>query len=133
VERFWTRTQEAARSGALDPASLLLVDDLDLQSPETNGRLLLLNSLGWRVVLTAGFGAGVRQRVPLLQNAAGGQGPGILIAPRGTLDGELCGVRCETEPNHPPGRAVVIADGRARAVQLAVDPAADSSNPGPGP
>jgi S-DNA-T family DNA segregation ATPase FtsK/SpoIIIE len=130
LERFWTRTHEAARSGALDPAALLLVDDLDLQSADTNGRLLLLNNLGWRVVLTAGFGPGVRQRVPLAQNAAG-QGRGILIAPRGMMDGELFGVRFEPEQSPPPGRAVVIADGRVRAVQLAVDPAADCSSTGP--
>ncbi|HEX9087936.1 MAG TPA: FtsK/SpoIIIE domain-containing protein, partial [Arthrobacter sp.] len=130
LERFWTRTHEAARSGALDPAALLLVDDLDLQSADTNGRLLLLNNLGWRVVLTAGFGPGVRQRVPLAQNAAS-QGRGILIAPRGMMDGELFGVRFEPEQSPPPGRAVVIADGRVRAVQLAVDPAADCSSTGP--
>lgn len=129
-ERFWTRTHEAALSGALDPAAVLLADDLDLQSPETNGRLLLLNNLGWRVVLTAGFGASTRQRVPLVQNAAG-QGRGVLIRPRGLMDGELFGVRFEPEQSPPPGRAVVISDGRARAVQLAVDPAADCSRAAP--
>ena len=125
-ERYWIGTHEAARSGALDPAALLLVDDLDLQSPETNARLLLLNNMGWRVVLTAGFGPGIRQRVPVAQNGVG-QGRGVLIGPRGLMDGELFGVRFELEQNPPPGRAVVISDGRARAVQLAVDPAAGSS------
>ncbi|MCB5292638.1 FtsK/SpoIIIE domain-containing protein [Arthrobacter sp. SO3] len=129
-ERYWTRTHEAALSGGLDPGALLLVDDLDLQSPETNGRLLLLNNLGWRVVLTAGFGAGIRQRVPLVQNAAG-QGRGVLIGPRGLMDGELFGVRFEPEQSPPPGRAVVISDGRALAVQLAVDPAEDIRRTGP--
>ncbi|MDR7083065.1 S-DNA-T family DNA segregation ATPase FtsK/SpoIIIE [Arthrobacter ginsengisoli] len=131
-ERYWTRTHEAALTGALDPAAILLVDDLDLQSPETNARLLLLNNLGWRVVLTAGFGPGIRQRVPVAQTGAG-QGRGILIAPRGLMDGELFGVRFELEQSPPPGRAVVISDGRARAVQLAVDPAAGGSTGGPGP
>jgi S-DNA-T family DNA segregation ATPase FtsK/SpoIIIE len=125
-ERHWSRTQDAALAGTLDPAAVLLADDLDLQSSETNSRLLLLNSLGWRVVLTAGYNPGIRQRVPLVQNAAA-QGRGVLIAPRGLMDGELFGVRYESEPSPPPGRAVVIADGRSRVVQLAFDPAADLS------
>jgi S-DNA-T family DNA segregation ATPase FtsK/SpoIIIE len=121
-ERYWTRTHEAAQSGVLDPAALLLVDDLDLQSSEINARLLLLNNLGWRVILTAGFGPGVRQRVPVALNGVA-QGRGVLIAPRGLMDGELFGVRFDLEHHPPPGRAVVISDGRARTVQLAVDPA----------
>ena len=125
-ERHWSRTHDAALAGTLDPAAILLADDLDLQSPETNSRLLLLNSLGWRVVLTAGYSLGIRQRVPLVQNAAA-QGRGVLIAPRGPMDGELFGVRYELEQSPPPGRAVLISDGRSRVVQLAFDPAADLS------
>jgi S-DNA-T family DNA segregation ATPase FtsK/SpoIIIE len=125
-ERHWSRTHDAALAGTLDPAAILLADDVDLQSPETNGRLLLLNGLGWRVVFTAGYSLGTRQRVPLVQNAAA-QGRGVLIAPRGPMDGELFGVRYELEQNPPPGRAVVIADGRSRVVQLAFDAAADLS------
>lgn len=124
-ERWWTGTHEAALAGALDPAAILLVDDLDLQSPETNNRLLLLNALGWRVVLTAGFSPNLRLRVPLMQNAVG-LGRGVLIAPRALMDGDVFGVRFELEQNPPPGRAVLISDGRTRAVQLAFDPAAQS-------
>ncbi|WP_346926263.1 hypothetical protein [uncultured Arthrobacter sp.] len=129
-ERYWARVHEAACSGAVDPAAILLVDDLDLQSPEANSRLILLNRLGWRVVLTAGFSPGIRQRVPLVQNATG-QVRGILIAPRSLLDGELFGVRFDLEQSPPPGRAVVISDGRSQVVQLAFDPAADRSAQGP--
>ena len=129
-ECWWDGTHDAALAGALDPAAILLADDLDLQSPETNNRLLLLNSLGWRVVLTAGFSAGLRLRVPLVQKAAG-LGRGVLIAPRALMDGDLFGVRFELEPNPPPGRAVLISDGRARAVQLAFDPAAHTPGSGP--
>ena len=128
--RYWSGVHEAACSGALDPAAILLVDDLDLQSPEANSQLLLLNRLGWRVVLAAGFSPGIRQRVPLVQNATG-QVRGVLIAPRSLLDGELFGVRFDLEQSPPPGRAVVISDGRSQAVQLAFDPAADSSARGP--
>lgn len=125
-DRYWSGIHDAALAGALDPKAILLVDDLDLQSPETNSRLLLLNSLGWRVVLTAGFNPAVRQRVALTQIAVG-QGRGVLVAPRTLMDGDLFGVRFELEQNPPPGRAVLISDGRARAVQLALEPAADGS------
>jgi S-DNA-T family DNA segregation ATPase FtsK/SpoIIIE len=82
------------------------------------------------VVLTAGFSPGLRVRVPLVQTAAG-HGRGVLIAPRALLDGDIFGVRFELEQNPPPGRAVLISDGRARAVQLAFDPAAHSGGSGP--
>jgi S-DNA-T family DNA segregation ATPase FtsK/SpoIIIE len=82
------------------------------------------------VVLTAGFSPGIRQRVPLVQTATG-QVRGMLIAPRSLLDGELFGVRFDLEQSPPPGRAVVISDGRTRVVQLAFDPAADRSARGP--
>ncbi|HSO92764.1 MAG TPA: FtsK/SpoIIIE domain-containing protein, partial [Arthrobacter sp.] len=129
-ERWWTGTHDAALAGTLDPAAILLVDDLDLQSPETNDRLFLLNALGWRVVLTAGFSPGLRLRVPLLPTAAA-TGQGVLIAPRALMDGDLFGVRFELEPNPPPGRAVLISDGRARPAQLAFDPAAHCGGSGP--
>ena len=129
-ERYWAGVHETACSGGLNPAAILLVDDLDLQSPEANSRLLLLNRLGWPVVLTAGFSPGIRQRVPLVQNATG-QVRGVLIAPRSLLDGELFGVRFDLEQSPPPGRAVVISDGRSQVVQLAFDPAADCSARGP--
>ena len=128
-ERWWTGTHDAALAGSLDPAAVLLVDDLDLQSPETNNRLFLLNALGWRVVLTAGFGPGLRLRVPLMQTPAAA-GRGVLIAPRALTDGDLFGVRFELERNPPPGRAVLISDGQARPVQLAFDPAAHGSGRG---
>ena len=85
---------------------------------------------GWRVVLTAGFSPGLRLRVPLVQNAAG-PGRGVLIAPRALLDGDLFGVRFELEQSPPPGRAVLISDGRARAAQLALDPAAHGDGRSP--
>jgi S-DNA-T family DNA segregation ATPase FtsK/SpoIIIE len=129
-EPWWAGMHDAALAGALDPAALLVADDLDLQSPETNNRLLLLNTLGWRVVLTAGFSPGLRLRVPLVQNAAG-PGRGVLIAPRSLMDGDLFAVRFEVEQNPPPGRAVLISDGRARAVQLAFAPDAGSEGGGP--
>ncbi|KUM38393.1 FtsK/SpoIIIE domain-containing protein [Arthrobacter sp. EPSL27] len=118
AERYWSGIHEAALSGTLDPAAILLADDLDLQPAEAGSRMASLNSLGWRVVFTAGFSPGIRQRVPLALTAAG-QGRGVLIAPRSLLDGELFGVRFDVGQSPPPGRAVVIADGRTWVVQLA--------------
>ena len=129
-DRWWAATHDAAVAGALDPEAILVADDLDLQPPGTSNRLLLLNAGGWRVVLTAGFSPALRLRVPLAQNAAG-PGRGVLIAPRAQLDGDLFGVRFELEQNPPPGRAVLISDGRARAAQLALDPAAHGDGRSP--
>ncbi|MHA7220765.1 FtsK/SpoIIIE domain-containing protein [Arthrobacter sp. RHLT1-20] len=121
--QYWSGTYASALAGTLDRTSILLADDLDLQSTETNRHLLALNSLGWTVILTAGFSHSLQQRAPLALHARS-QGTGILIAPRSPLDGDLFGVRVEPEHSPPPGRAVVISDGQATAVQLAVDPTA---------
>jgi S-DNA-T family DNA segregation ATPase FtsK/SpoIIIE len=109
----------------LNPEAVLLADDVDLQSEDCNNHLLGLNSRGWTVVLTAGFGPALQQRVPLAQ-CARRNGTGILICPRSPLDGDLFGVRFELEPSPPRGRAVLILDGQALAVQLA-DPAVRSA------
>ena len=98
----------------------MLADDLDLRSDATNARLIALSSLGWTVIMTAGFGAALHQRVPLAVNARN-QGRGILIRPRTLLDGDAFGVRFELEHNPPPGRAVAIFDGQATTVQLAMN------------
>jgi S-DNA-T family DNA segregation ATPase FtsK/SpoIIIE len=117
-EQYWSQAHARAVAGTLDRDAAALVDDIDLQSTETNARLLGLNSLGWTVIMTAGFGPALDRRVPLALHARS-QGRAILLRPRSLLDGELFGVRFELEHSPPPGRAVVISDGRAAAVQLA--------------
>ncbi|WP_354184936.1 FtsK/SpoIIIE domain-containing protein [Arthrobacter sp. UYCu712] len=119
---FWAGALAAARSGTLDRQAVLVADDVDLQSEDCNRQLLSLNSLGWTVVLAAGFSPTLQHRVPLVQSARG-HGKGVLICPRSLLDGDIFGVRFEPEENPPRGRAVVISDGHALAVQLAGDPA----------
>jgi S-DNA-T family DNA segregation ATPase FtsK/SpoIIIE len=126
-EQYWSDAHARAVAGTLDREATALVDDIDLQSPETNARLLGLNSLGWTVIMTAGFSPALQQRVPLALNARS-QGLAILLRPRSLRDGEQFGVRFEPEHSPPPGRAVVISDGRAAAVQLATVRADD----GPG-
>jgi S-DNA-T family DNA segregation ATPase FtsK/SpoIIIE len=117
-EQYWSQTHARAVAGTLDRDAAALVDDIDLQSTETNARLLGLNSLGWTVIMAAGFGPALDRRVPLALHARS-QGRAILLRPRSLMDGELFGVRFELEHSPPPGRAVVISDGRAAAVQLA--------------
>jgi S-DNA-T family DNA segregation ATPase FtsK/SpoIIIE len=124
---FWVGLHARARAGTLNPETVLLVDDIDLQSEDSNRQLLGLNSLGWTVVLTAGFSPALQQHVPLAQ-CARRHGAGILICPRSLLDGDLFGVRFEPEVSPPPGRAVLISEGQALPVQLA-DPAAGQAAP----
>ncbi|MET3919681.1 FtsK/SpoIIIE domain-containing protein [Arthrobacter sp. UYEF20] len=125
---FWAGTHAQARAGTLNRAAVLVADDLDLQSEETNRELLSLNSLGWTVILAAGFSPALQQRVPLA-HCARSHGKGVLICPRSLMDGDLFGVRFELEASPPAGRAVVISDGQAMAVQLAADPAAGTATP----
>jgi S-DNA-T family DNA segregation ATPase FtsK/SpoIIIE len=124
--RYWSEAHAGALAGTLDRSAIALVDDADLLSPEVNGSLAALNALGWTVIFAAGFGPAFGQRV-VLGTAARSQGRAVLIRPRSLMDGEPFGVRLEPEHSPPPGRAVVIADGRAMTVQLAaIRPAANS-------
>jgi S-DNA-T family DNA segregation ATPase FtsK/SpoIIIE len=115
---YWAETHAAAAKGVLAKDAVLLVDDADLLPAATHQLLLELNALGRTVIMAAGFGPALVQRVPLAL-AARNCGSGILIAPRSPMDGDLFGLRYELEPNAPPGRAVLLTDGRAMAVQLA--------------
>jgi S-DNA-T family DNA segregation ATPase FtsK/SpoIIIE len=116
--RYWSEVHGSAIAGTLDRTAIALADDADLLSQEANSRLAALNSLGWRVIVAADFGPTFGQRVPLAA-VARSQGRAVLIGPRGLMDGEPFGVRFDAEQSPPPGRAVVISDGRATPVQLA--------------
>ncbi len=114
---YWSGVLRQAAAGRLDAGSVALVDDADLLPHEVNRCLADLNALGVSVVMTAGYSPLLAQRVPLALQARS-LGTGVLIAPRTFLDGDLFGVRFEAEPNPPPGRSVLIRNGRALAVQL---------------
>ncbi len=118
--RYWSEAYASALAGTLERTAIALVDDADLLSHEANSNLASLNILGWSVVFAAGFGPVFGQRV-VLAAAARSQGRAVLIRPRGLMDAEPFGVRFEPEHSPPPGRAVVISDGRATPVQLAAD------------
>ena len=114
---YWSGVLRQATAGGLERNSVALVDDADLLPQDLNRDLADLNALGVTVVMTAGYSPILAQRVPLALQARN-LGCGILIAPRTFMDGDLLGVRFEAEPNPPPGRSVLIQDGRATAVQL---------------
>ncbi|MGO4803631.1 FtsK/SpoIIIE domain-containing protein [Arthrobacter sp. 2MCAF15] len=116
--KYWPDVHASALRGVLDRTAIALADDADLLSQEANSALAALNSLGWSVILAAGFGPAFGQRV-VLAAIARSQGRAVLICPRGLMDGEPFGVRFDAEDSPPPGRAVVISDGRATPVQLA--------------
>ena len=116
--RYWSGLHASALAGTLDRTAIALADDSDLLAPEANSALAALHSLGWRVILTAGFGPAFGLRVDLAAIARS-QGRAVLVCPRALMDGEPFGVRFEAEHNPPPGRAVVISEGRATPVQLA--------------
>jgi S-DNA-T family DNA segregation ATPase FtsK/SpoIIIE len=128
---YWAGIYRAAVEGRLAKDAVLLVDDVDLLPATVNQQLLELNTLGWAVILTSGYGQALVQRVPLAMNARH-CGSGILIAPRSPMDGDLFGIRFELEPIPPPGRAVLLANGRAMPVQLAGPNGPSDSTLGPG-
>ncbi|WP_457974310.1 FtsK/SpoIIIE domain-containing protein [Arthrobacter sp. D1-17] len=116
---YWTEIHKEAAAGRLGRDSFLLIDDAERLAFSTHQKLLEMNSLGCPVVLCANYGQSLLQRAPIAMAARNG-GTGILIAPRSHMDGDLFGARFELEPNPPPGRAVLLADGRATPVQLPV-------------
>jgi S-DNA-T family DNA segregation ATPase FtsK/SpoIIIE len=124
---YWLEVLNRALAGSLVQESVAVVDDADLLPYEANRQLVELNALGTTVVMTAGFSPALSQRVPLALHARN-LGTGVLIAPRTFLDGDLFGVRFETETGPPPGRSVVIRNGRALAVQLGWVPPDESLN-----
>jgi S-DNA-T family DNA segregation ATPase FtsK/SpoIIIE len=116
---FWADVHRAAVEGRLASESILLVDDADLLPAISQQQLADLNSRGCAVIFSAAFSQSLMQRVPLALAARSG-GRGILIAARSPLDGDIFGLRIEPDSHPPPGRALLVADGMALPVQLAV-------------
>ncbi|WP_457962917.1 FHA domain-containing protein [Arthrobacter sp. D1-29] len=114
---YWSDILRKASAGEVDRRSTALVDDADLLPAVTHQELADLNAMGHTVVVTARFSSMLLQRVPIML-AARGLGSGLLIAPRSLLDGDFFGTRFDVEPHPPPGRAVLISDGRSMPVQL---------------
>jgi S-DNA-T family DNA segregation ATPase FtsK/SpoIIIE len=116
---FWAKAYRNAVEGRLPRDTVLLVDDADMLPAASHQHLVELNTRGWAVIFSAAFSQSLLQRVPLALAARSG-GRGILIAPRSPLDGDLFGLRIEPDSHPPPGRALLVADGTAMPVQLAL-------------
>ncbi|MFC9352191.1 FtsK/SpoIIIE domain-containing protein [Arthrobacter sp. NPDC057013] len=116
---FWSEVHRNAVEGRLPKDAILLVDDADMLPPAPQHNLMDLNSRGWAVIFSAAFSQSLMQRVPLALAARSG-GRGILIAPRSPLDGDIFGLRIDPDSHPPPGRGLLVADGAAVPVQLAV-------------
>ncbi|MDQ1059379.1 S-DNA-T family DNA segregation ATPase FtsK/SpoIIIE [Arthrobacter globiformis] len=116
---FWAEAHRNAVEGRLPRDAVLLVDDADMLPATSHQHLVELNTRGWAVIFSAAFSQSLLQRVPLALAARSG-GRGILIAPRSPLDGDLFGLRIEPDSHPPPGRALLVADGTAMPVQLAL-------------
>jgi S-DNA-T family DNA segregation ATPase FtsK/SpoIIIE len=116
---FWAAVHREAVEGSLPRDAILLVDDADMLPATSQQQLLELNGRSWAIVFSAAFSQSLMQRVPLALAARSG-GRGILIAPRSPLDGDIFGLRIDPDRHPPPGRALLVADGTAVPVQLAV-------------
>jgi S-DNA-T family DNA segregation ATPase FtsK/SpoIIIE len=116
---FWAAVHRDAVEGSLPRDAILLVDDADMLPAISQQQLGDLNSRGCAIAFSAAFSQSLMQRVPLAMAARSG-GRGILIAPRSPLDGDIFGLRIDPDPHPPPGRALLVAEGTAVPVQLAV-------------
>ncbi|WP_066292722.1 FtsK/SpoIIIE domain-containing protein [Arthrobacter sp. B6] len=115
---YWSVVLRRFAAGTMDRHSIALVDDADLLPQSAHQDLADLNGSGVTVVFTAGFSPLLVQRVPLALSARG-SGSGVLISPRSIMDGDLFGVRFEVEPSPPPGRSILITNGKPMPIQLA--------------
>lgn len=107
------------------PDLAVLVDDGDrldgsaLESGLVETARLVENAAGFiAVALDARRAAtAFRGLVPEVGRA----GVGVILCPTSPTDGDLLRVRVETQPARIPGRGVLVTDGRAVPIQVAVD------------
>ncbi|MBT2249938.1 FHA domain-containing protein [Arthrobacter sp. BHU FT2] len=118
---FWQSVRSDAAAGRLPADAVMVADDADRLPPAALADLAGLQSLGHAVVVTAGYSPLLIQRVPLVLDART-RGTGLLLAPRSAADGDLFGLRVETEPGPPPGRAVLLSAGESLPLQVAWSP-----------
>ncbi|GAB3263652.1 FtsK/SpoIIIE domain-containing protein [Arthrobacter pigmenti] len=98
------------------PATIL-VDDADQLSPQAQQNLVQLHDKGYGVIMSVVLSPSVMTRIPLA-SAARAAGRGMVLMPRSAFDGEFFGLRLETEPSPPIGRAVIIDGGICQEAQL---------------
>ncbi|YCH08169.1 FtsK/SpoIIIE domain-containing protein [Arthrobacter sp. alpha11c] len=115
---FWATVARSATAGSLDPASILCVDDADLLDPEGRAALAALAGRTRGVIMTAMSGPALLQRLPLAGEVQA-NGMGLILAPRTPLDGDILGVRLETENSPRAGRGVIVRGNRVVQLQVA--------------
>ncbi|MEW1820489.1 FtsK/SpoIIIE domain-containing protein [Arthrobacter sp. NPDC080031] len=116
-DAFWAEFHRDASRRIVGAEVIALVDDAERLSSETALLLAELPGMGFSVVATAGSSA-LLQRTPLA-SLARNHGSGILLGNGPPAAGEFFGVRVGAQPAPPPGRAVLIENGRTRSVQIA--------------
>lgn len=112
------RALAEAGTGRLPRSTVLLADDADLLPAAALADLAALHTLGYAVVFTARFSPLLMHRFPLATDVRAA-GTALLLSPRSLADGDLLGIRFELEDRPPPGRAVLVSNGRSRPVQVA--------------
>ncbi|MBB6403921.1 FtsK/SpoIIIE domain-containing protein [Arthrobacter sp. AZCC_0090] len=117
-DAFWADFHRNATSKLVGTDTNLLVDDAEQLSRATGMLLAELPTMGFSVVATAAHSPALLQRTPLA-SLARAHGNGILLGKTSPTDGDLFGVRVDVELEAPPGRAVLIENGRTRPVQIA--------------
>jgi S-DNA-T family DNA segregation ATPase FtsK/SpoIIIE len=94
-----------------------LVDNFERLNSDTAVLLAELPGMGFSLVATAGNPAPIH-RTPLA-SLARNHGTGILLGIGTPAAGDFFGVRIDAEQARPPGRAMLIENGRTRSIQIA--------------
>jgi DNA segregation ATPase FtsK/SpoIIIE, S-DNA-T family len=102
-----------------DPGDVVASTSLSLKADELAE---LLESRSGRTVVAGTAGAFLGAYRGLLATARAGGRSGLLLGCPGPGDGEVLGVRTPVGPPGPPGRALLVHDGKPIIVQLALPP-----------
>ncbi|MHA7241055.1 FtsK/SpoIIIE domain-containing protein [Arthrobacter sp. TMS1-12-1] len=119
--RYW---RDLAERTTRPPAGdvLLLVDDADHLPADVHQVLAGLVAQGAAAVLAAAPGPSLMTRVPLTAQVRG-QGRGLVLSPRSPGDGDVLGVRLDSEGSPVPGRGYACDLPAVVEIQVATCPA----------
>ncbi|WP_234756882.1 FtsK/SpoIIIE domain-containing protein [Arthrobacter alkaliphilus] len=114
---FWAAFHRDASRRLVGTEVIPLLDNVEGLSSETAALLAELPGMGYSVVATAGNPA-LMHRMPLA-SLARNHGFGVLLGNGPPAAGDFFGVRIDADEEPPPGRAVLIGNGRICSVQIA--------------
>ena len=127
-EEYWTSQAYGlmAGSGLRSPRQkrskplrvCALVDDIQGLSPAAQNALERIRAAGTLVVATASVSVDALARIPLALIGRN-SGTGLVLRPAHAQDGDFFGRRLDTDGRTPPGRAVLLANGKLEWLQLA--------------